>query len=433
MKPDYTTGPVPKEAVDYFRSKGWKVGFDHQDVWKEEHAIAFTVAKATEMDVLESIRGAVDSAIAEGKPFRDFQKDLTPTLQKLGWWGKQEKVDPVTGEKRPVQLGSPRRLQTIYQQNLRSAQSAGQWERIERTQKALPYLRYRIGPSEHHRVEHVAWDGLVLPADDSWWNTHFTPNGWGCQCWIQQLSQFAADKLGGPVPAPKVERVPWTNPRTGKTELVPKGITPGFDFNPGKARLRPHCAKWAEALPKLVEPKDLTYPDGTRPPMPVPRKWNGPLTYDGSDDAALINAFLKPFGGKVGKGAVFIDKTNWPLVMDENLFRTGTGEFKVTKGGRHKYLKILSETLRDPDEIWMRWEQVKDEARPDYGSWKLRRTYLSRWETGDGQRSGFSAMTMEDGEWIGRTVFPAGNQKKTHMQDDYLERQRSGLLMYRRK
>lgn len=232
----YKPGPVPKEAVEYFRSKGWKVGFDHRDVWKEEHAHAFTVAKATQVDVLESIRGAVDSAIAEGKTLRDFQNELTPTLQNLGWWGKQEVVDPVTGETVLAQLGSPRRLKTIYRQNLRNAQAAGQDDCIERTKKALPYVRYRIGPSENHRPEHVAWDGLVLEVDDPWWNTHTPPNGWGCKCWKQQLSRFAANKLGGPVKAPKIERVAWTNPRTGKTELVPKGITPGFDFNPGKAR-----------------------------------------------------------------------------------------------------------------------------------------------------------------------------------------------------
>jgi hypothetical protein len=233
----YKPGPVPKEAVDFFRSKGWKVGFDYRDVWKEEHALAFTVAKAMQVDVLESIRGAVDSAIAEGKTFREFQKELTPTLQKLGWWGKKEMVDPKgAGQASPVQLGSARRLRTIYRQNLRSAQAAGQWERIERTKKALPYLRYRLGPSEKHRPEHVAWEGLVLSAEDAFWDTHMPPNGWGCKCWVQQLTKFAADKLGGPAEAPKVKKREWINPRTGKTEMVPEGVTPGFDFNPGKVR-----------------------------------------------------------------------------------------------------------------------------------------------------------------------------------------------------
>ena len=36
----------PKEAIAYFRKKGLKKSFAWQDVWQEEHAKAFTVAKA---------------------------------------------------------------------------------------------------------------------------------------------------------------------------------------------------------------------------------------------------------------------------------------------------------------------------------------------------------------------------------------------------
>ena len=245
IKKSYSSGPVPKEAVDYFRAKGWKAGFSHLDVWREEHAHAFTVAKAMEVDVLESIRGAVDRAISEGRTFADFQKNLQPELEKLGWWGKKEQVDPLTGEKTLVQLGSPRRLKVIFRQNLRSAQAAGQWQRIERTKKTLPYLKYRIGPSEHHRKEHVAWDGLVLSADDPWWDTHFPPNGWGCKCWTQQLRRAPA---GGAGKAPPIRNRKWQNPRTGEIERVPEGITPGFDFNPGKARTGEQLSRFKERL-----------------------------------------------------------------------------------------------------------------------------------------------------------------------------------------
>lgn len=229
-KAAYTAGPVPKESIDYFQSKGWKVGFSHLDVWKEEHAYAFTVAKAMEIDVLESIRGAVDSAIADGTTFRDFQKTLEPTLQKLGWWGKKDVVDPKTGQKISSQLGSARRLKVIYRQNIRSAQAAGQWDGIERTKKALPYSKYLLGTSEKHRAQHVAWNGLVLKADDPWWETHFPPNGWGCKCRVQQLRKAKVD------PTPKDRYKKWKNPRTGEIETIPEGITPGFNFNPGKAR-----------------------------------------------------------------------------------------------------------------------------------------------------------------------------------------------------
>jgi hypothetical protein len=244
----YSAGPPPKEAIDFFRSKGWKVGFDFQDVWEQEHAFAFTAAKVMTVDVLETLRGAVAQALAEGRTFQDFKKDLQPELERLGWWGKKELPDPTTGELKNAQLGSPRRLKVIYQTNMRSARSAGKWERIQRTKKLLPYLRYSLGPAEKHRPEHVAWEGLELLADDPWWETHMPPNGWGCKCWVQQLTKEQVDSTGGPEEAPADEMQEWTNPRTGATEQIPKGITPGFNFNPGQVRQEKQLDRFKEQL-----------------------------------------------------------------------------------------------------------------------------------------------------------------------------------------
>lgn len=428
LNKSYTAGPVPKEAVDYFRSKGWKPSFDYRDVWKEEHAIAFTVAKAMNQDVLESIRGAMDRAIAEGRTFRDFKKELQPELEKLGWWGKREQVDPKTGEKKLVQLGSPRRLQIIYRQNLRSAQAAGQWERIERTKDFMPYLKYELGPSRQHRDQHVQWSGLILSIDDPWWNTHYPPNGWGCKCRVLTMSAADAENEGGISKAPPIRYKQWQNPRTGEIEKVPEGITPGFDFNPGKARLRPHSAQWADALPKTADPQPLGYEGGNLPPLPAPRIWKGPTGYgEVKGDEKLVDAFLKPFGAKVGEGAVFVDKAGWPLVIDEELFRDRLkGGYKIAKFDRDKHLVVLSDTIRDPDEIWMRWQ--KKGAR-----WRLVRSYLARWVLQDGQTAGYSVFQMEGAEWTGVTLFPPQDKGLPADQDAYLEKQRTGLLMYRRK
>jgi len=169
----------PREALAYFDRKGDRPSFSYLDVWREEHAISFTAAKAMELDVRTAIREEARRALAEGRTIQQFQRDLKPRLEELGWWGRKEMTDPVTGETREVQLGSPRRLRTIYRTNLRTARAAGQWERIERTKEDLPYLLYQLGPSREHRPEHVAWHGLLLPVDDPWWATHMPPNGWG--------------------------------------------------------------------------------------------------------------------------------------------------------------------------------------------------------------------------------------------------------------
>ena len=231
-------GPPPKEALAFFRAKDLRPGFDYRDVFGQEHAYAFTVAKALQLDVLDDIRQAVDRALAEGRPFAQFRQELEPTLRKAGWWGRQPRLDPRTGKTRQVQLGSPRRLRTIYEANLRAARAAGQWERIQRTKATHPYLLYRLGPSRDHRDEHAAWDGLLLRADDPWWHDHYPPNGWGCKCWVRQVSEREAARLGGPRQAPARNPVAWTNPRTGETLQVDRGLDPAWASNAGRDRAR---------------------------------------------------------------------------------------------------------------------------------------------------------------------------------------------------
>ena len=232
----------PEDALDWFRAKGYKPSFHYSDVWKQEHSQAFTVAKAMKMDVLTTIRESLDKALEQGKTYEQFKNELTPELQKLGWWGEGQLQDPYdkSGKSRRVQLGSPRRLKTIYNTNMRTARAAGQWERIERRQKTHPYLVYELGPSENHRVQHVKWAGLVLRADDPFWATHYPQNGWGCKCGVRQINKREADKLKATSDytdqAPEIEYKEWVNKRTGEVHKVPKGIDPGWDYNPGVTR-----------------------------------------------------------------------------------------------------------------------------------------------------------------------------------------------------
>jgi uncharacterized protein with gpF-like domain len=134
-------------------------------VWNEEHASAFTVAKAMQVDVLSNLHNAVIQAVEKGQSFDTFKKSIKPTLQQKGWWGRKEMTDPLTGKTVDAQLGSDRRLKTIYNVNMRSAYQKGQYDRTMQSD-LHPYLMYRIGPSVKHRKEHESWDGLVLPKDD---------------------------------------------------------------------------------------------------------------------------------------------------------------------------------------------------------------------------------------------------------------------------
>jgi len=225
------------EAIEGFRLKGYRIAFDWRDTAAEEHARAFTVAKAMNRDILKDIRSAFDRAWANGDTVESFIDDLEPVLRKKGWWGRQTMVDPKTGKTRMVQLGSVHRLRLIFDANMRSATARGHWERIERLKDRMPFLRYVSVLDQRTRPDHMTWHGTILPVDHPFWTTHYPPNGWRCRCIVQQLSQDDLDRFGyqpnnGPPPGSGQTR-PWTNKRTGETVQVPVGIDPGWQHNAG--------------------------------------------------------------------------------------------------------------------------------------------------------------------------------------------------------
>ncbi len=245
----------PEQAIAYFRQKGYAIGFDYRDVWQAQHQAAFTVAKAMQLDLLQDIRAEVDRALAEGTTLQEFQKRLIPTLQQKGWWGRQTRQDPLTGEARDVQLGSPRRLKVIYDTNLRTAHSEGQWERIQARKASFPYLQYDGGNSEQPRLQHKAWDGLVLPVDDPFWQSHMPVKEWGCKCRVIPMTAAQLQRRGLEVSeSPSVPTTPYVNARTGEVQQIPAGVHPAFHYPPGGRRgsLVQHLVDKLEAAPAAV-------------------------------------------------------------------------------------------------------------------------------------------------------------------------------------
>lgn len=228
---------APEEVTRYFDAKQILPTYDWRDLVTQEHAFSFTVAKTAGFDVLEDIQGALSTAVKDYGDFGSFADELEPILRRKGWWGTQVVRNP-DGALEYVRLGSLRRLRTIYWANISTARAAGEWERIQRTKRGLPFLIYELSVAENKRPEHQGWVGIVLPVDHAWWVTHYPPNGWLCQCRVRQISRREAIALGydESVDAPQVVWRDWTNKRTGETIQVPKGIDPGWHTNPGMTR-----------------------------------------------------------------------------------------------------------------------------------------------------------------------------------------------------
>ena len=199
-----------KEAVEFFRAKvnvpteGWR------DLMKEGHDTGFMVAGAMKAELLNDLRGAVDESLAEGTTLATFRKKFDQAVAENDWqhYG-----------------GRNWRSRLIFETNHRTAYNAGRYRQMTHPDLLIsrPYWQYLHGGGRNPRKQHLAWSGLVLRADDAFWNSHFPPNGFNCHCRIQTLAERDLRRMGkaGPDTAPQGI----------------DGVDEGWDYTPGKTSL----------------------------------------------------------------------------------------------------------------------------------------------------------------------------------------------------
>lgn len=171
----------PEDAISYLEKKGFKIGWDWHETLDNAHSKAFTVAKIARMDLLQDIRQSLITAMQKGQTLEQWKANITPTLQEKGWWGKKTVINP-EGREQEVQLGSPRRLRTIYDTNMQPAFAAGRYKAMLASAEARPYWEWRHITISNPRKQHVALNGRLFRFDDPFWNVAYPPSEWGCKC-----------------------------------------------------------------------------------------------------------------------------------------------------------------------------------------------------------------------------------------------------------
>ena len=184
---------APSLAIKYFKNKNNKFSWDWYELWQDAHKKSFTVAKVMREDILKDIRSALDKALSEGKTFKEFSKEIKPTLQKKGWWGEQIIVDS-KGNAEKVQLGSMYRLKTIYSVNMQVAYQTGRYKTQVDNAENRPYWEYVAVMDTATRPEHAMLNGLIYRYDDPFWQSFYPPNGWRCRCRVNALSDYKVQK-----------------------------------------------------------------------------------------------------------------------------------------------------------------------------------------------------------------------------------------------
>lgn len=403
-------------AIDFHRQKVRLPSRSWRDLSGSAHDRGFVVAGATRDDLLADLHKAVDDAIAGGMRLEQFEAQFEAIVAKHGWTGW-------TGEGTP--RGRAWRARVIYDTNLRTAYAAGRYAQMTDPDvvKVRPYWLYIHGDTRtplRPRPQHVAWGGKVLRWDDPWWQTHYPPNGWLCSCGVRTVSRRELARMDktGPDEAPPVETRAVKDPVTGDIHQVPRGIDFGWDHAPGRS--------WADGL--VPRPGEVPVPAGDPvpglPPMAqIARPITTPVLEKGQSTGDYVSAFLRAFGADIGQARMFRDAFGQAVLISDDLFRAADGAWKLAKGARGPHLLRLAEAIRDPDELWVDWAPLAS------GGVRLVRRYL-RYDPDGG---GYVVFEWGGQAWSGVTAFPPYPGRSGEAQARYLDKYRSGELLYRRK
>jgi SPP1 gp7 family putative phage head morphogenesis protein len=123
-----------------------------QDVWQFSSAKNYQEMRDLSL-LLKNDKG-------ELRPFSDFENEAKKVTQRYNQdWMKTE-----------------------YNLAVASSQNAARWVDFHKDKETIPNLEYQTIGDTAVRTEHQALDGVIKSIDDSFWATHYPPNGYGCRC-----------------------------------------------------------------------------------------------------------------------------------------------------------------------------------------------------------------------------------------------------------
>lgn len=406
-------GSLPfEEAIKFFRQKVIMPVKHWAEFTGGQHARAFMVSGAMKEGLLSDLHASIDKAISKGTTLAEFRKDFDATVAANGWNYKGRRGW---------------RTRVIFQTNLATSYAAGRYRQMSdpAVKKARPFKRWRALDGGNRRKLHQEWKNTILPADHPWWQTHFAPCGWGCQCWEETVSheEFNAVKNapGFKTEAPNDGTYDWKNPATGKTETIRKGIDPGWNYHPGIAAYGRQIesdvmdawkAKGAEAWERLTpgdfvsagRPADIPLDEPVAKPMPALR------TFPEMETA------LKEILGGEQKTFLYPAKDFTHAMMVD----AKTLSDRHVPLDRSQFLPWLPEVLASPFEVWQSFVRRKSTGKVEL------RTRVIKGFSGGKIKGMLAVFTAKNGVMESWSMMPSSSL-------GYLDKQRVGKLIYARE
>jgi hypothetical protein len=218
------------QQSQYFRNKLALPSASYDTILGDEHDHGFIVAGATKADLVNDFKNTIQQVIDDGQSIGWFREHFDQIVAKHGWTGWKGQDTPA---------GVAWRTRVIYTTNLRTSHAAARYAQMTTPEmlKRRPYWRWVHRSEQYPRPQHLAWHGMVLPANDPWFLEHYPPCEWGCNCIIEALNEREVRALGksGPDAAPPDERYDFTVPATGEVVSLPVGVGYGWNHIAGQS------------------------------------------------------------------------------------------------------------------------------------------------------------------------------------------------------
>lgn len=408
-----------KEAQRFWRDKVPMSPGKFRQLADEAKVRAFAVSGIARGDELTTVFQALQKSLDKGTPYGDFKKDCAGIMERRGYSA----------------AGVNYRLDNIFRTNIQTAYSVGRYKQMQEIKKTRPYWQYSAVNDKRTRPTHAAMHGKVYPADHPFWDIWYPPNGFRCRCGVVTLSadNVRDEKLQIEKDDPTGKLIEPRDPVTGN-KMPARLLMPdqGFAHNPGKT-VWGGIVDSATAAGKMSPMENLktaaSY--GRRllqnvRPAEIPDLNETALLPKGKNNDFYKDEFIKRYGEE----KVVKDVLGEPVILSLRAFlkdkTSGVpAAWKFSKGGHGESIPIMEDILLAPFEVWL--TPQKDAA----GKIRLTRKYIALWKTADKKRiGGLGVYEVVDGVFQGVTNFIPLSGGVPSL--DYVERQRKGLLLYKR-